>query len=158
MHGRSSLLSFSRHAVDIYVKLYHVKSGNELISTWGSLKEYLFRAIQFGGPPPETWAQLWNMQDQKHENCWFLCHFSFGLISSRDADILALPLYNRVKVWEVREAIRNSCRGLHDEERSDFLNLIKKMILTNPDERSLMAVLLTDSFMRAARRKEEESI
>ncbi|KID83622.1 Protein kinase domain containing protein [Metarhizium guizhouense ARSEF 977] len=128
-------------AADIWAvgcTLYHVKSGHELISTWGSLKDYLFRAIQFGGPPPETWPQPWNKQDRKHENS---------------------PLiYDRVKVWEAREATRNSCRGRNDEERSDFLNLIKKMILTNPDERSLMAVLLTDPFMRAVRRKEDESI
>ncbi|KJK81381.1 hypothetical protein H634G_03400 [Metarhizium anisopliae BRIP 53293] len=128
-------------AADIWAvgcTLYHVKSGHELISTWGSLKDYLVRAIQFGGPPPETWPQPWNKQDRKHENS---------------------PLiYDRVKVWEAREATRNSCRGPNDEERSDFLNLIKKMILTNPDERSLMAVLLTDPFMRAVRRKEDESI
>lgn len=86
----------------------------------------------------------------------FLCHFSFGSIRSRDTDILAPPLYDRVKVWEDREANRNSSRFPHDEERSDFLNLIKKMIMTNPDERSLMTVLLTDPFMTAARRKEEK--
>lgn len=52
------MLSFSRHTVDIYVKLYHVKSGHELISTWGSLKDYLVRAIQFGGPPQKLGLNL----------------------------------------------------------------------------------------------------
>lgn len=125
-------------AADIWAvgcTLYHVKSGNELISTWGSLKDYLFRAIQFGGPPPETWPKLWNTPDRQHEN----------------------SLYDRVKVWEVREANRNSSRTPHDEERSDFLNFIKRMIITNPDERSPTRVLLTDPFM-VERRREEESI
>lgn len=86
-----------------------------------------------------------------------LCLSSFELISSRDTDISAPALYDRVKAWEVREADRNSSRVPHDEERSDFLNFIRRMIITNPDERSPTTVLLTDPFM-VERRKEEESI
>lgn len=125
-------------AADIWAvgcTLYHVKSGNELIWTWGSLKDYLFRAIQFGGRPPETWPKLWNTHDRHHEN----------------------SLYDRVKAWEVREANRTSSRIPHDKERSDFLNFIKRMIITNPDQRSLTTALLTDPFM-VERRKEKESI
>lgn len=86
-----------------------------------------------------------------------LCLSSFELISSRDTDISAPALYDRVKAWEVREANRTSSRIPHDKERSDFLNFIKRMIITNPDQRSLTTALLTDPFM-VERRKEKESI
>ncbi|KAG6160514.1 hypothetical protein E4U51_007490 [Claviceps purpurea] len=147
-------------AADIWAvgcTLYHVKSGDELISTMDSLKDYLFQAVQFGGPSPETWPKVLETQDRQHENCWYLCPLSFELIRSRDTDTLAPALCDRVKVWEVREANRNSFRNPHDQERLAFLNLIKRMIITNPDERTPTRVLLTDPFM-VERRKEEESI
>ncbi|KAG6121969.1 hypothetical protein E4U13_003606 [Claviceps humidiphila] len=127
-------------AADIWAvgcTLYDVKSGGELISksTLGSLKDYLFQAIQFGGPPPETWPKLWDTQE--HENSPALC--------------------DRVQVWEVREADRNSSKIAQDEERLAFLNFIKRMIITNPDERTPMTALLSDPFM-VERRKAEESI
>ncbi|KAG5959089.1 hypothetical protein E4U56_005095 [Claviceps arundinis] len=129
-------------AADIWAvgcTLYHVKSGDELISTMGSLQDYLFQAIQFGGPPSETWPKVWETQDRQHGNS------------------PALSLCDRVKVWEVREANLNSSRIPQDEERWAFLNFIKRMIITNPDERTPTRVLLTDPFM-VERRKEEESI
>ncbi|CRK28820.1 hypothetical protein BN1723_015587 [Verticillium longisporum] len=107
--------------------LYHIKSGNELISTWGSLNDHLVRAIQLGGPPPKTWPEIWKKRDHHDGN---------GLVS-----------FDRFKAWEAREANRNSSRHPHDEERDVFLDLIKKMIVTDPDERSLMADLLTHSFI-----------
>ncbi|KAG6302306.1 hypothetical protein E4U09_003191 [Claviceps aff. purpurea] len=149
-------------AADIWAvgcTLYDVKSGGELISksTMGSLKDYLFQAIQFGGPPPETWPKVWDTQDRQHENCWYLRLASSELIRSRDTDTLAPALCDRAKVWEVREADRTSSKITHDEERLAFLNLVKRLIITKPDERTPMAVLLTDPFM-VERRKEEESI
>ncbi|OAQ59999.1 protein kinase-like protein [Pochonia chlamydosporia 170] len=134
-HGRIG--STWSQAADIWAvgcTLYHVQFGHELSSTWGSLKDIFFRAIRFGGPAPETWLKAWTTQDGQSENSRF---------------------YGRGKIWE---ANRKPSGFPQDEESSDFLNLIKKMIVTNPDERSLMAVLLTDPFMRAARRKEDESI
>ncbi|KAG6048304.1 hypothetical protein E4U39_007550 [Claviceps sp. Clav50 group G5] len=125
-------------AADIWA-LYDVKSGGELISksTLGSLKDYLFQAIQFGGPPPKTWPKVWDTQDRQQENC----HIS--------------PL-RPSKVWEVREADRNSSKIAQDEERLAFLNFIKRMIITNPDERTQTTALLSDPFME--RTKAEESI
>ncbi|KAG6109012.1 hypothetical protein E4U31_007216 [Claviceps sp. LM219 group G6] len=124
--------------------LYHIKSGDELISTMDSLKDYLFQAIQFGGPPPETWPKVWETQDRQHGNCWYLCSPSFELIRSRDTDTLAPAPCDRVKVWEVREENVNSSRIPHDEERLAFLNFIKRMIITDPDERTPTRALLTD--------------
>ncbi|KAG6098561.1 hypothetical protein E4U30_007822 [Claviceps sp. LM220 group G6] len=127
-------------AADIWAvgcTLYHVKSGDELISTMGSLQDYLFQAIQFGGPPPETWPKVWETQDRQHGNSPALC--------------------DRVKAWEVREANLDSSRIPQDEERWAFLNFIKRMIITNPDERTPTRVLLTDPFM-VERTKEGESI
>ncbi|KAG5998865.1 hypothetical protein E4U52_003651 [Claviceps spartinae] len=105
--------------------LHHVRSGLELVSTWGSLEKFLFRAIQFGGPPPETWPKVWIKQDQQHDN----------------------SLHDRDKVWGVPV----------NEEALKFINFLKRMIITNPDERTPMTVLLTDPFM-AERRKAEENI
>ncbi|KAG6035023.1 hypothetical protein E4U40_003076 [Claviceps sp. LM458 group G5] len=127
-------------AADIWLwDLYDVKSGGELISksTLGSLKDYLFQIIQFGGPPRETWPKVWDTQDRQQENCWYLRLSSFELIRNRDTDTL-------LKVWE-------------DEERLAFLNFIKRMIITNPDERTPTTVLLSDPFM-VERRKAEGSI
>ncbi|KAG6302303.1 hypothetical protein E4U09_003188 [Claviceps aff. purpurea] len=149
-------------AADIWAvgcTLYDVKSGGELISksTLGSLKDYLFQTIQFGGPPPETWPKVWITEDRQQENCWYLRLSCSELVRNRDIDTLAPALCDRAKVWEVREADRNSSKIAHDEERLAFLNFIKRMIITKPDERTPMAVLLTDPFM-VERRKAEESI
>ncbi|KAG6146049.1 hypothetical protein E4U38_000008 [Claviceps purpurea] len=65
-----------------------------------------------------------------------------------------VALCDRVKVWEVREANRNSSKIAQDEERLAFLNLVKRMIITNPDERTPMTALLSDPFM-VERRKAE---
>ncbi|KAG6159647.1 hypothetical protein E4U50_007597 [Claviceps purpurea] len=108
-------------AADIWAvgcTLYHVKCGVELISTRGSLKDFLFDAIQFGGPPPETWPKLWITHDRQHENF----------------------LQNRDSVWKVPR----------NEERLKFLKFIQRMIITNPDERTTTAALLTDPFMVAS--------
>ncbi|KAG6258617.1 hypothetical protein E4U24_001471 [Claviceps purpurea] len=115
-------------AADIWAvgyTLYYVKSGLELISTWSSAEDFLFRAIQFGGPPPESWPKVWITHDRQHDN----------------------SLYDRDKVWGVQS----------NEEVLKFIQLIKRMIITKPDERTPMTVLLTDPFM-AERRKAEESI
>ncbi|KAG6093169.1 hypothetical protein E4U30_004568 [Claviceps sp. LM220 group G6] len=125
-------------AADIWAvgcTLYHANSGYQLISAMGSLKDYLLRAIQFGGPPPETWPKVWDTEDRQQEN----------------------SLCDRVQVWEVRVADRNSSKIAHDEERLAFLNFIKRMIITNPDKRTPMTALLSDPFM-VERRKAEESI
>ncbi|KAG6101342.1 hypothetical protein E4U30_002349 [Claviceps sp. LM220 group G6] len=136
-------------AADIWAvgcTLFYVKSGGILISTIGSLKGYLFREIQFGGPPPQTWPKLWDTQDRKHETC------------CRDTDTLAPALHDRLEVWKRYETrkYRNLFRML-DDEGLEFLNLIKRMIITSPDQRTPTTVLLSDPFM-VKRRKEEESI
>ncbi|KAG6103406.1 hypothetical protein E4U31_002811 [Claviceps sp. LM219 group G6] len=87
----------------------------------------------------------------------YLCSPSFELIRSHDTDTLAPALCDRVKAWEVREANLDSSRIPQDEERWAFLNFIKRMIITNPDERTPTRVLLTDPFM-VERTKEGESI
>ncbi|KAG6265030.1 hypothetical protein E4U49_001261 [Claviceps purpurea] len=149
-------------AADIWAvgcTLYDVKSGGELISksTMGSLKDNLLRAIQFGGPPPETWPKVWITEDRQQENCWCIRLSSFELIRNRDTDTLAPALCDRDQVWEVREADRNSSKIAHDEERLAFLDFIKRMIITNPDERTPTTLLLSDPFM-VERSKAEESI
>ncbi|KAG6222083.1 hypothetical protein E4U26_005531 [Claviceps purpurea] len=115
-------------AADIWAlgcTLHHVRSGLELVSTWGSYEDFLFVAIQHGGPPPETWPKVWITQDRQHDN----------------------SLYDRDKVWGVPR----------NEEARRFINLLKRMIITKPDERTPMTVLLTDPFM-VERRKKKESI
>ncbi|KAG5966510.1 hypothetical protein E4U56_001263 [Claviceps arundinis] len=110
-------------AADIWAlgcTLYHVKLGAYLISMSGSLKDFLFRAIQFGGPPPEAWPKLWITHDRQ------LAHEDF--------------LFDRTKVWKVP----------HNEERLKFLNFIQRMIITNPDGRPSTTALLTDPFMVAS--------
>ncbi|KAG6204766.1 hypothetical protein E4U50_005068 [Claviceps purpurea] len=88
-----------------------------------------------------------------------LCDDRIGSTWSEAADIWAVgSLHDRVEVWKRYEtrAYRNSFRML-DDESLEFLNLIKRMIITNPDERTPTTVLLTDPFM-VKRRKEEENI
>ncbi|CCE26840.1 probable 3-oxoacyl-[acyl-carrier-protein]-reductase (oar-1) [Claviceps purpurea 20.1] len=52
---KTRLLSSSRQdfqfMVNMNIHLYHVKLSGELNSTWGSLEDFIFRAIQLGGPP-----------------------------------------------------------------------------------------------------------
>ncbi|CCE26817.1 related to dis1-suppressing protein kinase dsk1 [Claviceps purpurea 20.1] len=78
-----------------------------------------------------------------------LCDDRIGSTWSEAADIWAVgSLHDRVEVWKRYEtrAYRNSFRML-DDESLEFLNLIKRMIITNPDERTPTTVLLTDPFM-----------
>ncbi|KAG6060188.1 hypothetical protein E4U17_004861 [Claviceps sp. LM77 group G4] len=110
-------------AADIWAvgcTLYHVKSGVKLISTWGSLKDFLFEAIQFGGPPPQKLGR------------------KFG--KRKIGNMKIVVLHNRVKVWKVPR----------NEERLKFLKFIQRMIITNPDERTTTTALLTDPFMVAS--------
>ncbi|KAG6247642.1 hypothetical protein E4U24_003087 [Claviceps purpurea] len=83
---------------------------------------------------------------------------NFGSRKIGNMKIVAPVLCDRVEVWKRYEtrAYRNSFRML-DDESLEFLNLIKRMIITNPDERTPTTVLLTDPFM-VKRRKEEESV
>ncbi|KND92734.1 Serine/threonine-protein kinase spk-1 [Tolypocladium ophioglossoides CBS 100239] len=107
-------------AADIWAvgcTLYHIRRGGELISTGGSANDRLFHAVDFGGPPPQDWPELWN-----------------------DGRKTLRP-FNRVKAWEETEA---NC----SDEKRKFLDLIKKMIVTKPDERSPMAELLTHPFVQ----------
>ncbi|KAG6282538.1 hypothetical protein E4U48_003957 [Claviceps purpurea] len=71
----------------------------------------------------------------------------FGSRMIGNMTIVATALYDRDKVWGVQS----------NEEVLKFIQLIKRMIITKPDERTPMTVLLTDPFM-AERRKAEESI
>ncbi|KAG6169937.1 hypothetical protein E4U51_001224 [Claviceps purpurea] len=71
----------------------------------------------------------------------------FGSRMIGNMTIVAPALYDRDKVWGVQS----------NEEVLKFIQLIKRMIITKPDERTPMTVLLTDPFM-AERRKAEESI
>ncbi|KAG6148608.1 hypothetical protein E4U28_003877 [Claviceps purpurea] len=78
-----------------------------------------------------------------------LCDDRIGSTWSEAADIWAVgSLHDRVEVWKRYEtrAYRNSFRML-DDESLEFLNLIQRMIITNPDERTPTTVLLTDPFM-----------
>ncbi|CCE26841.1 related to dis1-suppressing protein kinase dsk1 [Claviceps purpurea 20.1] len=75
-----------------------------------------------------------------------LCYLLFEL-RSRDTDYLAPALYDRDKVWGVPR----------NEEVLRLVNLLKRMVITKPDERTSMTVLLTDPFM-VERRKKKESI
>ncbi|KAK3946019.1 kinase-like domain-containing protein [Diplogelasinospora grovesii] len=118
-------------AADIWAvgcTLYHIRSGGDLFYMWGSLDDHLIRTVELGGPPPKAWLELWNTCDRHREN------------SSRS--------FNAVEAWQVHEARRIPSRCRHDEEREVFLDLIKKMIVTKPDERGLMAELLTHPFIR----------
>ncbi|KAG6154704.1 hypothetical protein E4U37_001775 [Claviceps purpurea] len=123
-HG--STASTWSEAADIWAvgcTLYYVQSGSELVSTWGSLEKIIFRAIQLGGPPPETWPKVWITHDRQHDN----------------------SLYDRDKIWGV------PC----NEERLKFHKFIQRMIITKPDERTPITVLLTDPFMGERRKKKE---
>nr|AFK23407.1 protein kinase [Cordyceps militaris] len=47
--------------------IYQIMSGDELICTRGSLNDYLLRAVRLGGPPPDTWPDISNVENG-HEN------------------------------------------------------------------------------------------
>ncbi|KAG6109014.1 hypothetical protein E4U31_007218 [Claviceps sp. LM219 group G6] len=96
--------------------------------------------------PPE--ALLHELFDGRVDSTW-----------SEAADIWAVgSLHDRLEVWKRYETrkYRNLFRML-DDEGLEFLNLIKRMIITSPDQRTPTTVLLSDPFM-VKRRKEEESI
>ncbi|KAG6161884.1 hypothetical protein E4U11_003073 [Claviceps purpurea] len=113
-HGKIS--STWSEAADIWAvgcTLYHVKLGGNCILTMGSLEDYLFQAIQFGGPPPETWPKIWITHDRQHENF----------------------LHNRVKVLKVSGSERRS-RFLNFIQRMIITNpderTTMKALLTDP--------------------------
>ncbi|KAG6118919.1 hypothetical protein E4U13_008143 [Claviceps humidiphila] len=103
----------------------------------------------FDGRVDSTWseaADIWAV------GCTLFYVKSGGILIS------TIALHDRVEVWKRYETrkYRNLFRML-DDEGLEFLNLIKRMIITNPDQRTPTTVLLSDPFM-VKRRKEEESI
>ncbi|KAG5947941.1 hypothetical protein E4U59_006191 [Claviceps monticola] len=140
--------------------LYHVKQSNQAISLfrqWILYKIIFSRQFNSVDLPQKLGRKFGKHKIGNMEIIGILCPPSFESIRSRDTDFLAPALCDRVKVWEVREANLNSSRIPHDEERLAFLNFIKRMIITDPDERTPTRVLLADSFM-VERRKKEGSI
>lgn len=81
----------------------------------------------------------------------FINHFSCSLICT---DVSAPSSYDRRNMWQKRKEKLNT-HMFASGEGLDFLNLVMKMVVTNSDERTLMAVLLTGPFMRAGRPKRE---
>ncbi|KAK2595964.1 hypothetical protein QQS21_006494 [Conoideocrella luteorostrata] len=102
-------------------------------------KVYLDHAVEFGRPTPEDWD----------DEVW----------AAHDGDA-----HDRAKAWEEeREArrenlLRPGCKSevLQDEKRARFLNLIKKMVVTNPKERMAMPEVLTDYFLIPELKEEED--
>ncbi|KAG8415364.1 hypothetical protein J3458_009219 [Metarhizium acridum] len=116
--------------------LFHIETGGGLIPRWSSLKYCLSWAIQFGGYAPESWPELDNNQTEHPRN--------------------SPSPYDRRNVWQKRKKKLNA-HTFESGEGLGFLNLVMKMVVTNPDERTPMAVLLTDPFMKAGRPTKEES-
>lgn len=55
------------------MQVYQIKSGAELISTRGSLNDYLLRAVRLGGPPPDALADIWNSESEHGNGMMHLC-------------------------------------------------------------------------------------
>ncbi|OAR02408.1 hypothetical protein LLEC1_07560 [Akanthomyces lecanii] len=124
--------------------IYQIESGSELISTWGSLDDYLLRTFQLGGPPPNAWSSFWTTGsghgNEQYAKTW--PETDGGDFRSRD------------EAWRKHEAGRSSSRSSRDGKRQLFLDLVKKMIVTDPDERSPMADLLGHSYFSKGKKAE----
>ncbi|XWW92079.1 hypothetical protein V2A60_000001 [Cordyceps javanica] len=103
--------------------IYKIKSGADLVSTSGSLSDFLLRAVQLGGPPPDTWPDI-QSPDNGHAN---------------GDPPKSLP--SRDETWNRHEASLHSSWDFQ-EKRDSFIDLVKKMVVTKPYERSTAAEML----------------
>ncbi|EJP61256.1 metallo-beta-lactamase superfamily protein [Beauveria bassiana ARSEF 2860] len=112
-------------AVGCTIYQIYYKTSYELISTWGSHNDFILRTVQLGGPPPDAWPGIWNTRSG-HGN-----GTNNGDFCSRD------------EAWRNQEADSSSPL---DGRKQAFIDLLKEMIVTNPDGRTPLADLLGHPF------------
>lgn len=114
------------------------------VVTDGSLADYLFEAVDFGGPPPDTWRKLWNSSGYDDKGTFPEQLAAVSCANTR----LANRLSNKARGWELLRSDLRQSEVLEEEDKSVLVDLLMQMIVTNPDERASLAALLSHPFMK----------
>ncbi|KAF7545128.1 hypothetical protein G7046_g9635 [Stylonectria norvegica] len=103
--------------------MYEIQTRSRLMNTFCPLDKYLSAIIKLGGPAPRALAEQW----PKHE-------FQDEVSATID----------RGAAWEEREKHNP---WANKEKRDLFVDLVKKMVVTNSEERLPMSKLLDHPFL-----------
>ncbi|OAA63965.1 DUF1339 domain protein [Cordyceps fumosorosea ARSEF 2679] len=105
--------------------MHEMSFSTDLFSRSSALGEYLSSALRLGGPPPDSWPSFWSTAAE--------C----------DADSGYGGPDTRKGAWASHEAL---FRNPPSKKRSLLLNLIQRVVVTNPDQRISARELLDDPF------------
>jgi serine/threonine protein kinase len=94
----------------------HQLKGEYVLSSWGNLQTQLYAALCLGGEPPKDWSEF--LKSQKP-----------GL----DTEMWEQPVFDTAKAWSDKLESK--------PDRETFLDLIRKMVTTQPSDRSQIAML-----------------
>ncbi|CAG9956360.1 unnamed protein product [Clonostachys rosea f. rosea IK726] len=96
--------------------IMHQLKGEYVLSSWGNLQTQLYAALCLGGEPPKDWSEF--LKSQKP-----------GL----DTEMWEQPVFDTAKAWSDKLESK--------PDRETFLDLIRKMVTTQPSDRSQIAML-----------------
>ncbi len=77
VHRTSHLVSVVILVLMRPIQVYEIESGSALVSTRGSLNEFLLRAVQLGGPPPAAWPRIWNIGGGHGNGMFYPCSLTY---------------------------------------------------------------------------------
>ena len=90
-----------------------------LLTSWGDSEYQLYHALRLGGPPPKEWLTFWDLEVYRQKD-------------SR------LPSFNKEEAWKAWEKDDGSTEAV--------LDLVRRMVVTEPSERSSLCSLLSHPF------------
>ncbi|OAQ97819.1 hypothetical protein LLEC1_03911 [Akanthomyces lecanii] len=130
------------------IMFYTLGDGELLSASWSRMDECLLRCLELGGPPIEAWAEF--VRPKLDLPSRGPCSFGgFAVPMSRaeieNTNVLCAPGHyytDRDLVWE-KQAARCYCKG---EQREAFVDLLKRMIVTDPEQRISMQEVLAHPF------------
>jgi hypothetical protein len=71
-----------------------------------------------------------------------------AILCRHDADLLVPTIDERTTAWETKQSIIGKGKFLNPEEKDLFIGLLMQMLVTKPEERSLIAAILTNPFLQ----------
>lgn len=105
--------------------VYQIKTGCPLLLVQGDSQYQFYQALRLGGAPPKEWSKFWDLET--------FCE------STKSWKQPVPPFFDTEQAWESR-------RPKFDPGSDLFLDLIRRMVTTEPTRRSKITQLLDHPF------------
>jgi hypothetical protein len=114
------------------MQIYQIRFGAELISTRGSLNDYLLRAVNLGGPPPDAWHDIWNIESRHCNGMLYFRSLCCHKILETYGEILSIVgsggSHNRDEAWENARRVAFGLDSLLIPKGRIFLTWLRKWL------------------------------